>query len=163
CIWAAPFVADGRHGRVEVASRGKLTRVDVTVDALDQKPKIEPVEESSVVKTGTIFRLHWPQAARCLSDAKDAGSYNAHRLLRASATFNPHALFEMQASGQTLTVVPTDRQWQKWRPDWPTSPHWYTPEAFRTLIGAYIAEERRGGRVRTVREFVAEFDGLTGS
>src|SRR5262249_10326126 len=120
-------------------------------------------EESSVVKTGTIFRLHWPQAARCLSDAKDAGSYNAHRLLRAYATFNPHALFEMQASGQTLTVVPTDRQWQKWRPDWPTTPHWYTPEAFRTLIGAYIAEERRGGRVRTVREFVAEFDGLTGS
>jgi hypothetical protein len=84
-------------------------------------------------------------------------------LLRAYATFNPHAGFQLQAGQTPLMVTPTDPHWQKWRPDWPTSPHWYTPEAFRGLIAAYLADERRTGRERTVREFVAEFDGLTGS
>jgi hypothetical protein len=31
------------------------------------------------------------------------------------------------------------------------------------LIAAYVADEGRGGRPRTVREFVGEFAGLTGS
>jgi len=63
CVWAVPFVADGRHGQVEVASGGTLHRVDVTLDALDQKPQITRAEEPSLVKTGTFFQLHWPEGA----------------------------------------------------------------------------------------------------
>jgi hypothetical protein len=70
---------------------------------------------------------------------------------------------ELQGGSQGLKLLPTERRWQKWRPDWPTSAHWYTLEAFRALIAAYLAEERRSGDARTVREFVAEFDGLAGS
>ena len=48
-------------------------------------------------------------------------------------------------------------------PNRPTSPHWYTPVHLRSLIAAYLADERGGGRGHTVREFVAEFAGLSGS
>src|SRR5262249_3659947 len=53
--------------------------------------------------------------------------------------------------------------WEKWRPSQPTSPHWYTRDRFTALLAAYLSEDRRQGRVRTVREVVAEFDGLSGS
>jgi DNA topoisomerase VI subunit B len=51
----------------------------------------------------------------------------------------------------------------KWVPSQPTSPHWYTVERLQALLAAYLAEDRRQGRRRTVREVVAEFDGLSGS
>jgi DNA topoisomerase VI subunit B len=163
CVWAAPFVVDGRRGCVEVAAHGVLHRIDVSLDGIAQEPRIAMAEEPSHVKTGTFLRLHWPAVASCLTDAKPSDSYNAARLLRAYATFNPHATFTLEADGAALTWLGTDRAWQKWQPDWPTSPHWYTPEAFRSLIAAYLAAERNGGRSRSVREFVGEFDGLTGS
>ena len=45
----------------------------------------------------------------------------------------------------------------------PTCPHWYEPTDLERLIGAYITQDRRTGRERTVREFVSEFRGLSGS
>src|SRR5262249_27718350 len=68
-----------------------------------------------------------------------------------------------KSADRTFKWTGTDRTLEKWRPDRPTSPHWYTPEAFRSLIAAYVAVERDGGESRSVREFVSEFDGLTGS
>ena len=62
CIWAAPFVVDGHTGRVEVAAQGRLHQVIVSLDAIDQEPRIERTEEKSFVKSGSFFRLHWPQA-----------------------------------------------------------------------------------------------------
>jgi hypothetical protein len=57
----------------------------------------------------------------------------------------------------------TSREWHKWRADAPTSPHWYTPERLRTLVAAYVSHERGADTARTVRELVAEFNGLSGS
>jgi DNA topoisomerase VI subunit B len=163
CVWAAPFVVDGRHGCVEVAARGVLHRIDVRLDGISQEPRISITEEPSAVKTGTFLRLHWPAVASCLTDEKPSDSYNASRLLRAYALFNPHANFALKSADGTFKWTGTDPTQQKWRPDRPTSPHWYTPEAFRSLIAAYVAVERDGGESRSVREFVSEFDGLTGS
>jgi DNA topoisomerase VI subunit B len=163
CVWAVPFVVHGSRGCVEVAAQRVLHRIDVRLDGIAQEPRIETTEEPSAVKTGTFLRLHWPAVASCLTDAKLPDSYNASRLLRAYALFNPHATFSLEAEGPALKLTGTDRTWQKWRPEWPTSPHWYTPEAFRSLIAAYLAAERDSGRSRSVREFVGEFDGLTGS
>jgi hypothetical protein len=53
--------------------------------------------------------------------------------------------------------------WQKWTPADPTSPHWYSLERFAGLITAYLASERTGSPERTVREFIAEFRGLSGT
>ena len=57
----------------------------------------------------------------------------------------------------------TSPDWKKWKPSDPTSPHWYDVESLQALIAAYIAEEREGGKVKTVREFVSEFKGLSGT
>ena len=55
----------------------------------------------------------------------------------------------------------TAPEWRKWLPTDPTSAHWYNQERLETLIGCYIGAERVGGRVRTVREFISEFRGLS--
>ena len=47
-------------------------------------------------------------------------------------------------------------------PNRPTSPHWYSPARFQQLLAAYLREDRRTGRSRTVRDVIAEFDGLSG-
>jgi hypothetical protein len=60
-----------------------------------------------------------------------------------------------------MTLESTDPNWSKWNPGEPISPHWYTPETLRDLIAGYISQERNGGRVRTVREFISEFRGLS--
>lgn len=45
----------------------------------------------------------------------------------------------------------------------PTSPHWYKPDDLAELVAAYISHEREGGEVRTVRDFIGEFNGLKGT
>ncbi len=57
----------------------------------------------------------------------------------------------------------TDPAWAKWKPSDPTSAHWYSPQHLERLIAGYIAHDTDAGRMRTVRELVAEFRGLSGS
>ena len=57
----------------------------------------------------------------------------------------------------------TTPTWDKWQPQHPTSPHWYTVERFQALLAAYLTQDRYQGRVRSVREVVAEFAGLKGT
>ena len=68
-----------------------------------------------------------------------------------------------QPKAKPISWTPTDTAWKHWPPTRPTSPHWYTRNHLRALIAAYLADARAGGRVRTVREFVSEFAGLSGS
>jgi hypothetical protein len=49
--------------------------------------------------------------------------------------------------------------WKKWLPSWPTSPHWYDKARFRRYMAAHIANRER----ITVREFISEFDGMSGT
>lgn len=85
-------------------------------------------------------------------------------LIRNFAAFNPHVQFRVDLpSGNRLSIDPSNRQWKKWWASNPTSPHWYSVEQFRNLIIALIEQEGRGGRSITVREFVSQFHGLTGS
>ena len=60
-VWAAPYVASGEHGRVEVWSQGLHHTVDVSLDRIAQQPTIVPaVEESQFVRNGTLVRIHLP-------------------------------------------------------------------------------------------------------
>src|SRR4029078_7303165 len=65
--------------------------------------------------------------------------------------------------GKARTVAATDPAWAKWRPSDPTSPHWYSPARFEPLIAAYAAHDADRRCDRPIREFVAEFRGLSGS
>ena len=85
--------------------------------------------------------------------AEDYGWLNPH--LSLSVTWNGKRCIDFKAS---------DPAWAKWRPQHPTSPHWYDEARLRRLMGAYIARDQdRGREPRTVREFVSEFRGLSGS
>src|SRR5215831_11814590 len=45
----------------------------------------------------------------------------------------------------------------------PTSPHWYDESRLQRYVAAHVARDRELKRERTVREFVAEFRGLSGT
>ncbi|MFH1006626.1 MAG: hypothetical protein V1800_03875 [Candidatus Latescibacterota bacterium] len=53
--------------------------------------------------------------------------------------------------------------WSLTKPDMPTSAHWYNDETLSDLVAGYIGSEHNGGRVKTVREFVSEVRGLSGT
>src|SRR5262249_6748704 len=133
--------------------------------------------EPVFVQNGTFLKMHWPEIASCLcvpepsdlyktTDFHDDFSepqrpFDVYRLLQAYAAFNPHATFRVTGlDGTTVELPATNAQFQKWLPGDPTCPHWYDSNRFRSLIGANLANERSGGRPRTVRDFVSEFNGL---
>jgi hypothetical protein len=76
---------------------------------------------------------------------------------------NPHLALALDWFGERHRYPALDRGWRKWLPSNPTSAYWYDVERFQRLLAAYVAHDADNGRQRTVREFVAEFDGLTGT
>jgi DNA topoisomerase VI subunit B len=162
CAWAAPFVVDGEYGLAVVDAAGVRHRIEISLDRIAQKPNLRRTEGLSLVKNGTLIGLRWPEIACSLGTVQSQDFYNALRLLRSYAAFNPHAAFVLRNSrGLRRCWAATEPDWKKWLPSSPTSAHWYTDERFASLIAAYLTQERSGGRSRTVREFVSEFDGLS--
>jgi DNA topoisomerase VI subunit B len=160
-IWAAPFVATGK-GRIEIEAHGERHRVEISLDRIAQRPNIAHDVAARIVKPGTAVTIAWTDSTRLLREP-EADSYNAvptaAELVAGFAAFNPHATFVLDARRFERTMD----EWKKWAPDLPTSAHWYSAETLRDLIAAYIARERDGGPERTVREFVSEFRGLSGT
>lgn len=166
-VWAAPFVANGEHGLVEIWSQGLYHIIEVSIDRIAQRPVIEhSKKKSDVVKNGTLLSVHWKNSS-CLLQPSDDDFYNARpptarEIVEGYAVFNPHATFTISEPGNgEVKFGGTNVEWKKWKPDAPTSAHWYTTETLRDLIAAYVACERDNDRERTVREFVSEFRGLS--
>ena len=221
CLWAAPFVANGTRGQVDVITGGVRHEIAVTLDRIAQEPDVRHTRHPDrTAITGTRITVHWPGIAsykaidpddvylqtadeeeetasyqdadgspvflqmvdadgapvfvQPVDDDEERASYQdvdgspiflqMVDLVRRFALFNPHVrLTVTQPTAAPICWTPTDAAWRKWPPDRPTSPHWYDPGRLRALIAAYLGDERAGGRVRTVREFVSEFAGLSGS
>ncbi len=170
CVWAAPFVKNGKLGEVTVTTRGKQYHITVALDGISQRLKIEPViTPCPEAKPGTFVKIWWGTGwLEASSEGIDFYNLNVKDtagLLAGYALFNPHATFILhdKIKGKVRTWQPTATTFNKWRPCSSTSPHWYTNEQIEGLIGAYIGVERDGGCTRTVREFVSEFAGLSGS
>ena len=86
-IMVMPFVLDGNAGMVEIESLGVHHKILFAIDRIAQEPKAEIVREPSLVKNGTIVRLHWPDSASSiLADALQP----IRDLLYRFAAFNPH-------------------------------------------------------------------------
>jgi hypothetical protein len=100
---------------------------------------------------------------RSLGDLPKESSLELPALIEGFAVFNPHATITLDWFGTETVWKATDPNWTKWKPCQPTSPHWYEPRHLERLIGAYITHERDIGADRLVSEFLAEFDGLSGS
>jgi DNA topoisomerase VI subunit B len=163
-LWAAPYVASGEAGYVEVVTGGMTHRIAVTLDRISQAPALRhTTTPDGFVKDGTCISLIWPEIASLAPSTLPIFYKGAADLVLEYGAFNPHATLRYHHGDRRCTIRPTMPDWEKWRPHDPTSPHWYTPDRLRTLIAAYLTHERRGGRARTVREFVAEFRGLSGT
>ncbi|HJN45671.1 MAG TPA: hypothetical protein QF572_16000 [Vicinamibacterales bacterium] len=187
CVWAAPFVADGNHGQVDVTTGGVRHEIAVRLDRIAQEPDVRHTRHPDrTARTGTRITIHWPGIAsyeapdrddaflQMEEDEEEIASYQDRDespiflqmldLVHRFALFNPHAMLTVkQPKTKPIRWTPTDTAWRKWQPDRPTSPHWYDPGRLRALIAAYLANEGEGGRARTAREFVSEFAGLRGS
>ena len=72
---------------------------------------------------------------------------------------NPHASFRVDWDGEHTAYEAIDPDFSKWTPRDHTAPRWYDGTRFARLLGAYANENGS----RTVREFVSELRGLTGS
>jgi hypothetical protein len=165
CVWAAPYVARGEAGYVEVTTGGITHRLAVSLDRIAQQPHLRHLTlPDEVVKTGTLVKLVWPGIAGFLNIDADSTFYkSAAELVEDYAAFNPHLSVTYGEPAYETAIPRTTPNGPKWMPHQPTSAHWYTVERLRALIAAYLTEETHGGRARTAREFVAEFDGLSGS
>jgi DNA topoisomerase VI subunit B len=133
----------------------------VRVDRIAQRPEIRHSVSGGLVTTGTRIGVRWPDSA--CSILKDARP-RILQMVEAYVLFNPHASFTLHIGKERHVWARTLHACQKWVASEPTSPHWYTAEQLRALAAAYIHAERTGAaRSRTVREFIAEFRGLSGT
>lgn len=159
-IVAMPFVVDGERGGIEIEARGARHLIEMSVDRIRQEPVISHRTERSKRKSGTKVTVRLP-----VSPCSNGDPLGARFLQMADdyAWVNPHLTIRASWFGKKIAAKATDPAWAKWGPSDPTSPHWYTPPHLERLIAAYVAHDADQGRERTVREFVSEFRGLSGS
>jgi DNA topoisomerase VI subunit B len=159
-IVAMPFALQGEHGRVEIEARGLHHTINFSVDRIRQQPVVDHNVGASDVTNGTRVRVLWPDSAcSILEEAKARFLQIADQY----AWLNPHLSITVDWFGNLSVDEATDPAWAKWRPSDPTSPHWYTPAHLERLVAGYVAHDADRGRMRTVRELVTEFRGLTGT
>jgi len=157
---AMPFVMDGDHGVTTIEASGTRHRITLSVDRIRQVPVIDHQTETIESKKGTFFHVGlknspWLKSpifkARFLQVATDYTRLNPH--LNLTVAWIDGSLDEV------VVIKPTTGTWAKWKPSDPTSPHWYNMERLERLIAGYIIKQP----AKTVREFVAEFRGLSGT
>ncbi len=162
-VVAMPFVLDGEEGRVDIIGGGFSSEIAFRVDRIQQRPA---AEVSRSRKDGSLVRIYWPPVTS-YDDEELVPFLQEHapaiRRLAADFTYlNPHLTLAFDGFGEQSTIAATDPGWRKWAPSSPTSPHWYEREHLERLLGAYITHDLQEGKSgRTVREFVAEFKGLS--
>jgi DNA topoisomerase VI subunit B len=158
-VLAIPYVfGGGEAGQVEVEIGGIRHTIVVSTDHVLQRPQVDHRQESIVRNLGTLIRAAVDAAS---SKSLEPDPEFLQNLVRDFGLFNPHATFDLLIHGERTVVGATAPEWRKWLPTDPTSAHWYNHERLETLIGCCIGAERAGGRVRTVREFISEFRGLS--
>jgi DNA topoisomerase VI subunit B len=143
-----------------IETRGIEHLIEFCVDHVNNQPKIIHTMAESSVKVGTKLTIKWPPKNNLLEYAKD----RFQRLIEAYVWFNPHlTLRGVWFGDEFINVKATDANWGKWRPRNPTSPHWYDESRLQRYLAAHVSRDRDLGQRRTVRAFIAEFRGLSGT
>ena len=136
-----------------IEAHGIAHRIRFSVDHILQEPKIGCLTRSSLVTKGTKITVTLPRVLH------DGVAPHLLRIAEAFAWINPHLTLRVVWIGTVkLDFQATDRR-EKWLPSWPTSAHWYDLGRFRRYMAAHIQHR---GKI-TVREFISEFDGMTGT
>jgi DNA topoisomerase VI subunit B len=169
-IVAMPFALSGEEGRVEIVARGIRHEIAFAGDRIAQQPVIDHQQhqlDGASVRTGTSVTGHWPESS--WSDLEDAGRHFLPTIER-YAHLNPHlTIYAAWADRdrldrrERLTRRATATDWTKWTPAAPTCPHWYRRPEFERLLGAFLTHDRERKSVRLLRDFLANFNGLSGT
>lgn len=170
-----PVVLDPDHGKLIIEAHGKRHVIKCGADPISQRAAIHD-DTIDTPTIGTTVRIEW--AARSVpmkgGGRRPAWPFSHYsraetfaneftRIVTGFAIFNPHATIRLDWFGRTTVWEATAPAWAKWKPSRPTSAHWYEQRHIERLIGAYVTHDREAGTNRLVSDFVAEFDGLTGS
>ncbi len=191
-LLAMPVVIDPDDGRLIVEAHGKRHTITCSADPITQRavvhddvsdvPKCKKRRPArgtrkQALSSGTKVRIQWGEIEmtyldHCLWPFGPEGLSPACKpsfferflaIIEGFALFNPHATFRLDWFGEKYAWDATDPAWEKWKPNKPTSTHWYEGRHLERLIGAYITHDRDAGTDRLVSDLVVEFDGLTGS
>lgn len=148
-----------RAGLTIIEARGVEHRIEFRVDHVSNQPKIVHTTAPSPIEVGTRFTIRWPA-----SDLLEYAEGQFKRLVRAYIWFNPHLRVRGIWFGhEFINEKATNPNWEKWRPRNPTSAHWYDEARLQRYLAAHVARDRDLGQRRTVREFIGEFRGLSGT
>jgi DNA topoisomerase VI subunit B len=140
-----------------IETGGTRHRIEFRVDHVNNEPKITHTAAPSPIVVGTKITIEWPIDLQWIAD-------QFKRLAESYVWFNPHLTLRGTWHGQQFVkVAATNSNWEKWRPRNPTSSHWYDKTRLQRYLAAHVARDRDLGRHRTVREFIAEFRGLSGT
>ena len=146
-------------GRTVIESHGTAHHIAFNVNHVRQEPRIARIKRPSKVARGTRITTELPKRIHGTLWAE----HHKDNILKVVDDFlwlNPHLSLRLLWNGKTLIdEVATDPQWTKWTPSRPTSAHWYDLGSLQRYMAAHIVHRDDV----TVREFVAEFYGLSGS
>jgi hypothetical protein len=153
-----------------IEARGVRHRIEFRVDHINNQPKIIHTTEPSPVVIGTRFAVQWPPEANLLTPERESSAWypttslRFRELVEAYAWLNPHlTLRGIFFGAEFVNAAATKPDWDKWRPRNPTSAHWYDEARLQRYLAAHVSRDQDLGQSRTVREFLAEFCGLSGT
>jgi DNA topoisomerase VI subunit B len=148
-------------GVTVIESRGLRHRIEFRVDHINSQPKITHSTTPCTRNVGTQITIEWPASSEMLLQHPYA-EQRFKFLIQSYAFFNPHLTLRGIWNGkQFINIKATNPSWQKWGPRDPTSPHWYDNSRLQRYLAAHVSRDRDLGQQRTVREFLAEFRGLS--
>jgi len=148
-----------------IETKGVRHRIKFEVDHINNQPRITHATAPSPIDAGTKITVRWPKTENYRGETLLTESRESIRdLAEAYIWFNPHLTLHGTWDGkQFINVTATNPQWHKWRPRDPTSAHWYDETRLQRYLAAHVARDRDLKRQRTVREFISEFRGLSGT
>jgi hypothetical protein len=152
-------------GETVIETRGLKHRIQFRVDHVNNEPRITDTTSPSPLSTGTRITVKWPVtpiygSVTYLEYARD----RFLELAEGYVWFNPHLSLRVRWHGKDVVKASASNpDWQKWRPRDPTSAHWYDETRLQRYLAAHVARDRDLKRDRPVRQFIAEFRGLSGT
>jgi DNA topoisomerase VI subunit B len=154
---------DDACGKTIIEAHGVVHHITFSVDHIRQEPKISHTTEPSTVIKGTRIIVTLPkirQGENYTIDIIEECEESFLALAESYAWLNPHLTLKVKWNNKVrIDIKATNPNWKKWLPSWPTCPHWYGVSDLRRYMQAHISYRK----TVTVREFVAEFRGMTGS
>jgi DNA topoisomerase VI subunit B len=147
-------------GVTVIETRGIKHQIEFRVDHINNQPRVIHTTAASAIKLGTKLTINWPPKLNLLEYAEN----RFKQLIESYVWFNPHlSLRGVWCGCEFVNVKATNPNWEKWRPRSPTSPHWYDETRLQRYLAAHVARDRDLGQHHTVREFIGEFRGLSGT